>query len=464
MKPCVSQSHRGRTRLALASLSATTMLSSLGISSVNIALPALSEAFDASFPQVQWVVLSYLLAVTALIVGIGRLGDMVGRRRLLLVGITLFIAASVAGGLASSLWVLVTARAVQGLGGAAMMALSLSFVGEVVPKDRTGRAMGLLGTMSAVGTALGPSLGGFLVDALGWRSLLLVNGPLGLVALVLAVRGLPIDDRVAGPGPAHFDRAGWVLLALTLAAYSTAMTAEGGGVGLLAVAAVAGVLFVRTEARAPDPLVSLELFRQTALGVGMAASALVSTVMMATLVVGPFYLSRTLGLDASSVGLVVSAGPVVAALTGFPAGRAADRYGARRVVVTGLLMILAGAVALSALPEEAGVPGYVAAIVTATAGYALFQTANNTEVMADIPVDRRGLVSGGLSLSRNLGLITGASTMGAVFALGAGTADLAAAPPEAVAAGLRATFLVAACLISTALAVVAGFRTSSACR
>ena len=133
------------------------LLSSLGTSIANVGLPTLARAFEASFQQVQWIVLAYLLAITTLIVSVGRLGDITGRRRLLLIGIVLFTTASLLCGMAPTLWLLIAARVVQGLGAAVMMALSMAFVGETVPKEKTGSGMGLLGTMSAMGTALASS-------------------------------------------------------------------------------------------------------------------------------------------------------------------------------------------------------------------------------------------------------------------------------------------------------------------
>ena len=228
----------------------------------------------------------------------------------------------------------------------------------------------------------------------------------------------------------------------------------------LLLAAAFGVgLFVLAEARAASPLIRLAMFRDPVLSASLAMSALVSTVMMATLVVGPFYLSRALGLDAALVGLVMSVGPLVAALTrraGRPHRRPlrrathdhrrAHRHGGR-------LRSL-----LSMLPATFGIPGYIAAIAVVTAGYALFQAANNTAVMADVRPDQRGVISGMLNLSRNLGLITGASVMGAVFALASATTDITTARPEAVATGMRITFAVAAVLIVVALAIAVGSR------
>ncbi len=438
------------------------LLSSLGTSIANVGLPNLAQAFNASFQEVQWIVLAYLLAITTLIVSVGRLGDITGRRRLLLAGIVLFTVASVLG-VAPTLWLLIAARAAQGLGAAIMMALTMAFVGETVPKAKTGSAMGLLGTMSAIGTALGPSLGGVLIAGLSWRAIFLVNVPLGILTFLLANRYLPVDRRGPKTDRAGFDTVGTLLLALTLAAYALAMTIGRGSFGplnmALLLAAGFGVgLFVLAEARAASPLIRLAMFRDPVLSASLAMSALVSTVMMATLVVGPFYLSRALGLDAALVGLVLSVGPLVAALTGVPAGRIADRFGVQRMTIVGLIGIAAGSFILSMMPAISGIPGYIAPIVVITSGYALFQTANNTAVMTDIRPDQRGVISGMLNLSRNLGLITGASVMGAVFALASATIDITTARPEAVATGMRITFAVAAILIVVALAIAVGSR------
>jgi EmrB/QacA subfamily drug resistance transporter len=451
---------------SLASLSLTMLLASLGTSSANVALPTLAQAFDASFQDVQWIVLAYLLAITTVIVSVGRLGDLIGRRRLMLAGLFLFTAASVLCGAAPALWVLVVARAAQGLGAAVMMALTMAFVGETIPKEKTGSAMGLLGTMSAVGTALGPSLGGVLIAGLGWRAIFFINLPLGLFALFLAWRHLPSDRQVSTTNRPRFDHLGTLLLALTLAAYALAMTKGRGSFGLLngalLLVSVVGVgLFARVEAKAASPLIRLAMFRNPVLGAGFIMGTLVTTVVMATLVVGPFYLSGALALDAAHVGLVMSAGPIVAALTGVPAGHMVDRFGVHRMTVAGLAGMAIGCSLLCVLPMRSGVPGYVIPLVVITAGYALFQAANNTHVMTDVPQDQRGVVSGMLNLSRNLGLITGASVMGAVFALGSATSDITTARPEAVASGMRMTFAVAAVLVIAAIAMASASRVLS---
>ena len=289
----------------------------------------------------------------------------------------------------------------------------------------------------------------------------LVNVPLGLLNVVLARRFLPVDRREPKTDWTGFDFVGTLLVALTLGAYALAMTMGRGRFGplnmalLLAAAGGAG-LFVLAEARAASPLMRLTMFRDPALTASLAMSALVSTVVMATLVVGPFYLSRALGLDAAAVGIVMSAGPLAAALTGVPGGRMVDRFGAPPMTMVGLIVMSAGCVTLSMIRTTPGVSGYVAPTLVVTAGYALFQAANNTAVMTDIRPDQRGVISGMLNLSRNLGLITGASVMGAVFALASASIDITTARPEAVAAGMRTTFAVAAILVLVALAISVG--------
>ena len=445
-------------RWALAGLCLSMLMPSLDTSIANAGLPTLAQAFTASFQAVQWIVLAYLLAITTLIVSVGRLGDILGRRRLLLFGIGLFTVASLLCGIAPTLWMLIAARAAQGLGAAIMMALTVAFAGETVPKGKIGSAMGLLGTMSAIGTTLGPSLGGVMIVGLGWRSIFLVNVPLGILNFLLAYRHLPVDRREPNANQVSFDKIGTLLLALTLAAYALAMTLGRGSFGslnlALLAAAVLGVgLFLLAEARGSSPLIRLAMFRNPVLSGSLTMSTLVSTVMMATLVVGPFYLSRSLGLQAALVGLALSVGPLVAALTGVPAGCIVDRFGAQRMTLVGLSGIAFGSFILATLPASFGIIGYLAPIAMVTSSYALFQTANNTAVMTDVRPDQRGVISGLLSLSRNLGLITGASAMGAVFALASAATNIMTAPPEAVAAGMRITFAVAGALILVALAI-----------
>jgi MFS family permease len=319
---------------------------------------------------------------------------------MLVAGLAVFAAASLLCAVAPNLWLLIGARALQGVGAAFLMTLAMALMRQTASEARVGRAMGLLGTVSALGTALGPSLGGLLIPVAGWRGVFWVQVPLAVLALTLAVTMLPAD-----PG-----------------------REKAAGVRLWT---------VMNRALAPNLLVNV----------------VVSAVMMTTLVVGPFYLGIGLGLTAMQVGLVMAVGPVISIICGVPSGRLVDAWGSGVMLLAGLALLLAGTFLLALLPRETGVAGYVAAVIVLTPGYQLFQAANNTAALAEIPGNRRGMVSGLLGLSRNIGLIAGASAMGAVFAFGAGTEEFARATASAIAMGMRLTFLLAGGLMLAAMAV-----------
>ncbi|MDO1585436.1 MFS transporter [Rhizobium oryzicola] len=454
-----SRANRPRLAGALAGLSLSMLLSSLGTSIANVALPILSDTFAAPFHEVQWIVLAYLLAITTLIVSAGRLGDIAGRKRLLLSGVAIFTGASMLCGLAPSLWFLIAARTLQGIGAAAMMALTIAVVSATVPKERSGRAMGLLGTMSAIGTALGPSLGGLLISRLGWSFIFMLNIPVGVAAFVLVLYSLPPDPLVERQARVRLDAIGTFLLAGTLTAYCLAMTLGDSHWGrlnavLLAATCLGAGVFTIVEARTGSPLIRPSALRDISLTASLVANAFVSTVMMATLVVGPFYLARALHLDETQVGLIMAMGPVISIVFGIVAGRLVDRFGAASIAMIGLAAMAAGAVALTILPPSFGVLGYIVAIAILTPGYQLFQTSNNTSVMADVPSDSRGVISGMLTLSRNLGLISGVSVMGAIFAATTGGSSMAVVTPATTTFGMQVTFSFAAALIVSAIGLV----------
>lgn len=176
---------RFKVIFAMISLALSILMASLGTSITNVSLPTLAKVFNATFQDVQWVVLTYLLSITAVIVTVGKVGDIFGRKNVLIIGLLIFTISSLVCGISNSLEMLMAARIFQGLGAAIMMALTMAFVGETVPKDNIGRAMGLLGAMSATGTALGPSIGGILIAKFSWASIFFINVPIGLLTIFL---------------------------------------------------------------------------------------------------------------------------------------------------------------------------------------------------------------------------------------------------------------------------------------
>jgi MFS family permease len=433
------------------------LLASLGVSIATVALPVLARDFQASVSQVQWVILAYLLAVTITIVSAGRLADLLGHRPVFLSGLAIFAAASALCAAAPSLGLLIVVRAAQGIGGAILMALSISIVRETVSKERTGSVMGLLGTMSAIGTALGPSAGGLVIAWSGWRAAFVALAVVALAGWGYAAAVLSPRAR-RGAGGKSFDWLGTLVLAGVLTAFCLAVAGERSGLtvtasGSLFFGALLGgtILFVVIERRAAFPLVQLAALRSRIISASLATNLTVSAIMMSTLVVGPFYLTFALGLNEALVGLVMAVGPLTAAMSGVIAGWVTDRFGARRILVIGLGQTMAGLLCLSVLPNLTGVAGYILSLILLTPGFQLFLAANNTAVMVAAADDQRGMISGLLGLSRNLGFLIGVSVMGTVFSVAAGTREIAQASPDSVSAAFTLTFLAASGLAVFAL-------------
>ena len=391
--------HKNQAGITI-TLALSMLLASLGTSIANIALPTLSIVFSAPFAQVQAVVVAYLVALTVTVVIAGRLGDRHGLKPMLMTGLVIFGLASLLCSVAANLWLLVAARAVQGTGAAFLMTLAMALARQTAGKERIGRAMGLLGTVSALGMAIGPSLGGLLIELAGWRSLFWLQLLLATVAFIFATVTLPGQQNKS---------------------------------------AIAKVTLWSVLDRRLAPSLVLNL--------------LVFAIMMTTLTVGPYYLSLGLELQATQVGLIMAAGPVISILSGIPSGRLVDNWGSNPVLLLGLSLLTAGAFLFAFLPNMLGISGYVLAIIVLTPGYQLFQAANNTGTLIDIPKERQGTVSGLLNLSRNTGAILGAAGLGAVFASGVGTAELAQASGVAIATGMQLTFLVAGGMMICAIFV-----------
>ena len=380
-------------------LGLSILLASLGTSIVNIALPTLAKVFLLPFIQVQAVVIGYLISLTITVVIAGRLGDRYGCKSMLIVGLVIFSLASLLCSVAPSLWILVAARSFQGIGAAFLMTLAMALTRQTVSKSQLGRAMGMLGTITALGTALGPVLGGLLIALSGWQSIFGLQFILASIAIILAWVLLP-NDCIRKQIP-------------TLSSWQ------------------------------PDQNITPNLM----------VNLLVAAVMMTTLVIGPFYLSLGLSLNQIQVGLIMGIGPVVAILSGIPSGRLVDRWGSRYIVAIGLIFLIIGSFMLAIIPKLMGLSGYIFPIIILTLGYQLFQAANNTMTLADVPKARQGVVSGLLSLSRNMGLIIGASVMGAIFSFGVGTIQFNQATALAIIDGMQFTFLCAGALMIVGLLI-----------
>lgn len=439
---------------AIVSLSATIFLSSLGGSIVNVGLPALSQAFAISFQKAQWIVIAYFLAVISLIINAGRLADSFSRQRTLLAGIALFGLASIGAGVAWSFWFLIAARVLQGMGGAIMLVLAITIVSDIARPARMGSALGLLGAMSGLGTAAGPSLGGLLIAGFGWRALFIVNVPFCVAIAWMVHRTV---TRTLHPAAVRWrsDWAGTLILIAALCSYCYAATPSNGqfstgNIAALALASMGAAGFVMIERRAANPLLRLGMFRDQSLCGNLAMSVISSAVIMATLVVGPFYLSEGLRMSPAQAGLTLSVGPVISVVAGVPIGRLVDRLGISTMTLAGLAIMGLGATALAFGEGVVELPRFVGAMIGVMGGYGMFQIANNAAVMAKSSSATRGSFAGLINLSRNIGLVTGASVMASIYSA---TARASSPTKFAPTTGLKTTFAIAAGLVGLAVGI-----------
>ncbi len=406
------------TKLALIGTSISLFMMNLDTSIVSVGMPTMIKEFHTTFASGQWFVLIYLLVLTALITAAGRLGDLAGRKTLFLAGIGIFTVASLLCGLSPNAPLFILFRGIQGLGAAFILSLSMAIATELAPPNQLGKIMGILSTVTALGIASGPTVGGLLLSTIGWQSMFLVNVPFGIIAYGLTYKGVPSTGTKK---IVNIDWVGIVLLAITLSAYCVGMTliekrALGDAVVPLAATIAGMIAFVWFEKKKRFPLLNLSIFRNKQISRNLLATILVYTVIITTVVFPPFYLSKTGGYSPIQVGLIMSFGPLLTVALSVYAGKTADKYGAKKVMFYAVGAIALGCFCMSTITQASPLTGYLWRIGIIALGLNFFKTPNNTVVMEAAQSDQRGVLSSFLSLSRILGQITGTAVMGVVFA------------------------------------------------
>ncbi|HEY6099037.1 MAG TPA: MFS transporter [Anaeromyxobacter sp.] len=343
-----------------------TVMATLDGNIVNVALPTLGAELSAHVDRLQWIVNAYLLAITATLIVMGRLGDRLGHRAVYTGGLAVFTLGSALCGAAPGLGALVAARVLQALGASAMMALGPGIVTASFPPRMRGRALGAIGTTVAVGLTLGPPIGGLILSHLSWRWVFYVNLPVGVAGAIWALRVLP----------------------------------RGGGSG--------------------GPLVDLSIFRIPAFTYGLVAGFLSYAAMFSQTFLTPFLLSRVHGLTAGRLGLALASVPIALSISSPFAGWLADRFGARLLPALGMLVLAGGLLALSLAGPGTPVLSVASRLFVAGFGMGLFQAPNNTTVMSALPRERLGSGGGLLATARNAGMAAGVGMAGTLFSLRAG--------------------------------------------
>ena len=391
---------------------------------VNIALPAMLDGLGGSLDQIVWVVNAYLLAYATLLIIGGRLGDIFGPRNLFIIGLVVFIAASIACGLSQNTTTIIVARVVQGVGGAMLTPQSLAIIGAVFPAEKRGSALGIWSAVVGLSTIAGPTVGGVLVDQASWRWIFFVNVPIGLIALVGTFLYVP-DIR---PGRHHkLDWTGVVLItsSLFLVVYGLV---EGqrydwgkcwGPIGIweiIGAGAVLLVVFVRYERRPAEPLLPLSLFRNRTFSMMNVAQLLVAFGILGIYLPIVFFLESVCGMSAIKAGLTLAPWSVATIVAAPFAGRLADKYGGKYVLMTGLVMFGGGiALMIPAMHHGAGLPSFLPGGIVAGGGLGLSLAPLTAEAMREIEPHQVGAASGLLNAVRQVGSVIGSAVVGAVL-------------------------------------------------
>ncbi len=418
--PSVTEGPDRRKWWVLGAVMVGTFMGPLDGSVVNIALPTLTRFFAVDITTVEWVVLAYLLAISTFLLTFGRLGDIVGLKPLYLTGFAVFAAGSAACAIAWSIWALVAFRVVQAVGAGMLFAVGPAIITRAFPAAERGRALGFVGISVSAGLALGPTLGGLLIAAGGWRLVFLINLPIGVVAFALALRVLSADK----PHAQKFDPFGAVFSFLTLfpllLALSKGETWGWGSplvVALLAAAVIGGIVFVVAETRVAQPVLDLTLFRARLFSASVLSALASYMVTASVMFLMPFYLMETRGFSVAYAGLLLTPVPAAMALLGPVSGALSDRIGSRFLSTMGLLVSGAGVIAFTGLGRETGILGILVRLLLVGIGMSLFQSPNSSALMGSVPRNRLGIASGMVATARNVGMVLGVSLSALVLAV-----------------------------------------------
>ena len=440
--------------LTLLAVGMSILMGTIDMSIVNVSLPILVDELDTNFSTIQWVVLGYVLINTSLMLGAARLGDMFNKKRLYILGLSLFTLGSFFCGLSGNVYWLIAFRVLQGFGGVFLQALGMALVVEMFPSEERGKALGLIGGIVSIGLASGPALGGIIVGTIGWSWIFWINIPIGTVAIFTLIIFVP-------PMPPHkegqsFDPVGAMSLMLLLGCYALAMT-KGQHSGfdqpviyiLFLFAALGAISFLVLERYVKQPMVDFSLFRNTLFSMGIFLGFATFILLGGVMFLLPFFLKYVQNYSTQVVGLMLMVIPIGEGTASLVAGRLADRFGPLGIRLTGSIIIVASCFLISTLQVDSSVWGYIARVLPFGLGVGAFQATNNTAVMGAIPPERLGIASGLLALSRNLGVTTGLPIIGAVFTAavlsitGAQTMDISTVAAEAINKGFNHTFYLA---------------------
>lgn len=396
-------------------------MATLDGSIVNIAVPSIMSDFAVSLATIQWVVMIYLLTVTSLLLSFGRLSDLLGRRQVYSLGLLIFTIGSLFCGLAGHVTWLIAARLFQGVGAAMIMACTPALIVDTFPVSERGRALGLIGSVVALGLTAGPVLGGLLLHFASWRAIFYVNLPIG-AATTAAVFFLLKGSAADVSRDESFDWAGACTLALCLGPLLLAVT-HGHDWGfssravllLFSLSGLAVVALVLLERRAVHPVLDVALFRNRLFCLPILAAVILFAALFSLVFLMPFYLMQPCGFSVSRAGVIMATIFVSLFVVSPLSGALSDRIGSRLLCTCGMGVMAAALSLLAALPPAAPVFTIVWHLALVGIGAALFIPPNSATIMNSVPPYRRGLAGGTVAAARNLGMVLGVALSGAIF-------------------------------------------------
>ena len=404
-----------------------------------VSLPTLTRAFETSLTTIQWTLLAYDLTVIGLVLTLGGLGDLFGRKRIYVGGFLLFVVGSALCGLSQSAGQLIAFRIVQAVGGSMLIANGRAIVSMVFPAKERGKALGLTSMAFHVGFLTGPTLGGFLIDTIGWRWNFYINIPIGLLGAYLAWRIL--EEGREARVPVKVDLMGAILLLLASTALLYAMN-QLPHVGLYhpvvlsaAVLSVIGLFFFfRTEMKAETPILSLKLFRSRLFSASLLSLFFITSTQSAINFLMPFYLQSIMGFTPSQTGWIIIANSAVIVMVAPIAGGLSDRFGSRLLCTAGAALIVAGQFFLASLTLDSSLPGIIVPLALTGLGWAIFNAPNQSAILSAAPQDKLGVASGMTVTMARMGGAMGTALAATLFTYGltaAGLDHLAIESPQA---------------------------------
>ena len=396
-----------------AAMAVGTFASVVDHGSVGVALPSIATHFHAPIPSVQWLMIGFAMTIIALLLPMGRLADLIGSKRVYIIGSVVIIAGSIAAGTSNELAVLIVARFLQGAGAAMTQGTGMAIIIGAFPPNERGKAIGLIMTMVGTGAVAGPALGGFLVDAFGWRSVFFATAPMVAVSIVMSMAVLTNADplqSMRSPQRPRFDWLGAFLSSSALLALLLGITNahRSGWVSppIIAAACIFVVLlaaFIWWELRYVSPMLELRLFRRRNFFLGVSANFLMFMGSSAVLFMMPFYLQNVLGYRPSVAGLAVVPGAMCMAILGPLSGRWSDRFGWRKFTCAGLILSSTGVAILSQVTAESSVFHVIPALMLTSSGMGTFYSPNSSSILSAVERNNHGVISGLVNLIRNAG-------------------------------------------------------------